>query len=109
MIHTTLDQIDALLSKSTLSTAQKKQLEACYQQLRTELATLAKTNPDKANSLADYAKIATTEALRDNSNLDLVKRSQQELRHALDSFEGSHPRLCATLQTLLVHLSSLGI
>jgi hypothetical protein len=109
MIHDVLDQMNELLKQSTLSPLQQKELKQLYQQLREELNTLAKTDPEHSKTIADYTTIATLEALRDDRNLDMVERVKEELLESLEQFEVSHPKLSHVLQTLMTHLSSLGI
>ncbi len=109
MIHKILDKIDALLAQSNLNPAQKKELDQLYQQLREELVILAKTDPQNAKTIADFAAIATLEALRDDSNRDMTESVKERLMESLETFETSHPKLANVLQTLITHLSGIGL
>ena len=109
MIHKTLDRIQELLSTSKLDTAQKKSLSDSYKKLHTELQILAASDRAHAKTLTEFAHIATEEALHDRPHLDLAQSSREELQLALARFQLSHPGLANAIQTLLTHLSSIGI
>ena len=108
MIDDTLSKLESRLRDSdNLSTDNRKALHSLVEDLRREIHTLDDT--DSADSIAGFSEGGAREALRRETDPDLLDLNLQGLRRSTRAFEASHPKLTAVVNSLCHHLSNLGI
>jgi Mg2+ and Co2+ transporter CorA len=110
MIEKTISEIATKISGAdAVNAAQKAELLQLLGTLKTEVATLAKTHSEQADSIAGFAKMSAHEATRAEQNPQLRELSDKGLRSSVDGFEQSHPKLVQIVNSISNTLASLGI
>ena len=110
MIEKTISEIETKISGAdAVNAAQKAELLQLLGTLKTEVATLAKTHSEQADSIAGFAKMSAHEATRTEQNPQLRELSDQGFRSSVDGFEQSHPKLVQIVNSISNTLASLGI
>jgi malonyl CoA-acyl carrier protein transacylase len=110
MIENTLGEIETRINQAgAVSPEQKRELLQLLATLKTEVATLAQTNGDSADSITGFAKISTYEATRADQNPQLRELSVRGLRSSVDGFEQSHPQLVQIVNSISNTLANIGI
>ena len=94
---------------NTASAEQKQELLKLLDTLRSEVATLAKTNGEQADSIAGFAQLSAREATRAEPNPQLREISTQGLRSSVEGFEQSHPKLVQIVNSISNTLANWGI
>jgi hypothetical protein len=82
-----------------------KQLET----LRAELDGLARTDADRAKTIAGFAELSAHEATRPRSHPELLRLSVTGLQKSVEDFEATHPRLVEIASSLSAILSNVGL
>jgi len=77
--------------------------------LRAELDELARTNADRAKTIAGFAELSAHEATRPQPHPELVELSVAGLRKSVQEFEKTHPRLVEVVGSLSAILSNVGL
>lgn len=110
MIRDTISEIEAKLkSAGSLNGQAKQELSGLLAKLKTEITELARTDADKANSIAGFARSSTQEAISSEKNPEQLKLSLDDLAASVEGFEGSHPTLVQIVNRICTTLSNLGI
>ncbi len=110
MIEKTISEIEAKIGGAeAVSPERKQELLRLLGTLKTEVAALAKTHGEQADSIAGFASLSAHEAMRAEPNPQLRELSIQGLRSSTDGFEQSHPRLVQIINSISKTLSDLGI
>ena len=110
MIENTLGEIETRIHQAgTVSPEQKRELLQLLATLKSEVATLAQTHGESANSITGFAHLSTHEATRADQNPQLRELSVRGLRSSVDGFEQSHPKLVQIVNSISNTLSNLGI
>ena len=110
MIENTISDIEAKIHGSqSISEERKKELLKLLATLKSEVATLAKTHDEQAQSIAGFAQLSTHEATRSKQNAESLELSLKGLRSSVDGFEQSHPKLVQIVNSISNTLASLGI
>ena len=109
MIQDTLAKIETRIGQSGVKAESKTELLTLLATLKSEVAELAKTHGDAAQSISGFTQISAHEATRSEPNPTLVKHSLDGLAASVDGFEQSHPRLVAIVNRFCTTLSNLGI
>jgi len=110
MIEKTISEIEAKIGGAESVSAERKQeLLKLLGTLKTEVAALAKTHGEQADSIAGFASLSTHEATRVDQNPQLRELSIQGLRSSANGFEQSHPRLVQIVNAISKTLADLGI
>ncbi len=110
MIENTISEIEAKIrSTESVSADHKRELLQLLGTLKTEVATLAQTHSEQADSIANFAKLSTLEATRSEPNSQLRELSNQGLLSSVDGIEQSHPKLVQIVNSISKTLSDLGI
>ena len=108
MIDDTLAKLEARLRDSdNLSDENRQALEALVKELKSEIDTLE--DRDSADSIAGFSEGGAREALRRETDPDLLDLNLQGLQRSARSFEASHPKLVSVVNSLCQQLSNLGI
>jgi Mg2+ and Co2+ transporter CorA len=110
MIENTISEIEAKIGGAgSVSPEQRQELLQLLGTLKTEVAALAKTHGEQADSIAGFAKISAHEATRVDQNPQLRELSNQGLVSSAAGFEQSHPKLVQIVNRISQTLSDLGI
>ena len=110
MIENTLGEIEARINQAgAVSPEQKRELIQLLATLKAEVATLAQTHGESADSITGFAQISTHEATRADQNPQLRELSVRGLRSSVDGFEQSHPKLVQIVNSISNTLANLGI
>ncbi|MEO6025903.1 MAG: DUF4404 family protein [Candidatus Binatia bacterium] len=110
MIEDTLKKIEARVQAAdTLAGDPKVELLQLLSTLHFEVAELAKTHGEHAESIASFAEASTREATRTQRNPRLLELSLAGLSSSVEEFEQSHPRLVEIANAISNALASLGI
>jgi Domain of unknown function (DUF4404) len=110
MIEKTIGEIEAKIrGADAVSEERKRELLQLLGTLKSEIGVLEKTDDERAQSIADFAKISAHEATREKQNPQLRELSVRGLRSSVDGFEQSHPKLVQIVNSISNTLSNLGI
>jgi prefoldin subunit 5 len=110
MIEKTISEIEAKIGGAESVNAERKQeLLKLLGTLKAEIAGLAKTHGEQADSIAGFASLSAHEATRTTQNPQSLEHSLQGLRSSVDGFEQSHPKLVQIVNSISNTLSNLGI
>ncbi len=110
MIDDTIAKIQQQLREaSNLSPDKRAELQDLIAQLRTEISGLREVDPDRADSIAAFAKVSALEATRPDQQPDATKTAIDDLQSSVTGFEAAHPKLTAVVNRIASTLSNLGI
>ena len=110
MIENTISEIEAKLrSTESVSEERKRELLQLLGTLKTEVGALSKTHGEQADSIANFARLSTLEATRNEPNAQLRDLSNQGLVSSVAGFEQSHPQLVQIVNNISSTLANLGI
>jgi hypothetical protein len=110
MIEETIEKLERSLSENTgLEGRARTELQELLAKLRTEVGELAKTDQEKAGSIAGFAVVSTHEATRSDPDPELRELSIKGLMRSVSDFEGTHPALVRVVNNICNTLSNLGI
>jgi hypothetical protein len=84
-------------------------LMAHLSELRAELDALARTDPDRAKTIAGFADLSTHEATQSRPRRELVELSVTGLRKSVQEYEKTHPKLVELVGSLSAALSNVGL
>ncbi len=108
MIQDRIAKIEATLTNATdLSAATREELLALLADLKTEVAALAPTHDDEAQSITRSADAAFSLAAQPEE--EKSPAVLQDLRDSVQGFEASHPRLVQIVDRIALTLSNMGI
>src|ERR1043166_7601291 len=110
MIEDTAAKIEARIQSSdAIKEERKGELLELLATLKSQVAELAKTHGDQAQSIAGFTELSTHEATRSSQNPDLLRLSLEGLGSSVQEFEESHPQLVRIVNAISHTLSNLGI
>ena len=110
MIQDTIGKIEAQLQKAdAVRNGNKAELLQLLATLKAEVAELARTDAEQAQSIAGFTAVSTHEATREERNPALVELSLKGLSSSVEGFEQTHPKLVQSVNAIATALSNLGI
>jgi archaellum component FlaC len=111
MIEDTIKKLEARIESADacITDERREELRQLLQTLKSEVANLAQTHEEQAESIAGFADLSTHEATRSEQNPQLLKLSLEGLNSSVEGFEKSHPRLVQIVNAVSNTLSNLGI
>lgn len=110
MIEDTLKKIEARIrAAGTIAGDRKGELLQLLSTLHSEVAELAKTHSEHAESILSFAEVSAHEATRTQRNPRLLELSLAGLSSSVEEFEQSHPRLVQIANAISNALANLGI
>lgn len=110
MIEQTIAKIQAhLAATQQLEPERREELLKLVDDLRAEVNELAKTDSERAQSIASFATATAHEAMRQEKNPELLDLSVKGLTTSVHEFEESHPKLVQLVNSFCHMLSNLGI
>jgi hypothetical protein len=87
----------------------KAELQKQLETLRAELDELARTDADRAKTIAGFAELSAHEATRPRPHPELLRLSVTGLQKSVEEFEATHPRLVEIAGSLSAILSNIGL
>ena len=109
-IQETISRIEERLkSNEGLSTEKRTELLTLVEELKREVADLAKTHREDADSIASFAETSVREATRREKNPELLEMSVDTMLLSARRFEVSHPSLVGLINTIGQTLWKIGI
>jgi hypothetical protein len=87
----------------------KAEVQQHLETLRVELDQLARTDADRAKTIAGFAELSAHEATRPKPHPELLRLSVTGLQKSVEDFEATHPRLVEIAGSLSAILSSIGL
>ena len=110
MIEDTIRKIEARVTGAeSVSEERRRELLQLLATLKDQVANLARTNTEQAQSIAGFAEVSAHEATREDQNPKLRELSLQGLSSSVEGFEQSHPALVRVVNSISQMLASLGI
>ena len=110
MIDDTIAKIEARIRKAnSVPEENKAELLNLFSTLKSEVAQLARTDEEQAQSITGFTEVSTHEATREEKNPELLKHSLDGLSSSVAGFEESHPKLVQIVNRICTTLSNLGI
>ncbi len=109
MIQDTISKIEAnIRDAKSIDETKKNELLGLVGSLKKEIVELSSTNKEDAESVANFTKTSTFEAIKTEKNKSLFDLSIKGLSESVTKFEVSHPDLVATVNSICVSLSNSG-
>ncbi|MCG8473323.1 MAG: hypothetical protein MI742_15895 [Desulfobacterales bacterium] len=110
MIETTMKRIEKTLAEADkMDPARREELLALMENLKSEVAVLAESHKEEAESIAGFTGLTTHEAVREHPDPKLVDISKEGLLASVEGFEASNPRLVAAVNQVCSFFASMGI
>ena len=110
MIEDTLKKIEARVrAADSIAGDRKVELLELLGTLHSEIAALAKTHGEHAESIASFTELSAREATRTQRNPRLLELALAGLSSSVEELEQSHPRLVQIANAISNALASLGI
>ncbi|MBK8395227.1 MAG: DUF4404 family protein [Leptospiraceae bacterium] len=109
MIQDTITKIEANIREAkSIDNSKKEELLGLVSSLKKEIVDLSTTNKEDAESVANFTKTSTFEAIKTEKNKSLFELSIKGLSESVTKFEASHPDLVAVVNSICVSLSNSG-
>jgi hypothetical protein len=110
MIQQTITDIENRIRNTvSVDEVRKNELLALVANLKREIAALAATHDEQAQSIAGLAQLSTAEITKKDKNPERVQSSINDLAASVGEFEKSHPTLVEVVNRICTTLSNLGI
>jgi hypothetical protein len=110
MIDDTIQKIEQRIRNvASLKEDQKGELLNLVTTLRAEMGELSKTKADHAESITGFVDVSTHEAMREETNPQLLELALQGLSSSVEDFETDHPKLAELVNSISMMLSNIGI
>ena len=110
MIEKTIAEIEARITRArSISERTKASLLKELAILKIEVADLAKTHEEQAESITRFAQASTHEATREQKDQELLDISLKGFSSSVKEFENSHPTLVQTANRIAQALANMGI
>jgi hypothetical protein len=110
MIDDTIKKIEARIKTAEAIKGERRaEILGLLDSLKGEVASLARTHGEQAQSIASFAHLSTQEATRTTQDPNLLKLSLEGLNTSVEGFEKTHPRLVQLVNAISSTLSNLGI
>ena|ERR1700677_1282336 len=110
MIQDRLEKIEAKVQGApNIPDDTKTQLLSLLGDLKTEIAALAQTHDENAQSIAHFTDVSTQEVTNAEKQPEKVDAALEGLAGSVTGFETTHPRLAQIVNRLAAALSSVGI
>ena len=96
-------------SLEKISPERKSEILTLVSELKSEIAVLAESHHEHAESVSGLMSVSAHEATRTERNERSLELVLEALRSSVESIESSHPSLVKTVTALSIMLSNLGI
>src|SRR3954464_7067392 len=96
-----LGKLKARIENSdTIKGERRREMLDLLNTLKSEVGSLSKTQPEKAESIAGFTELSTREATRADRNPKLLNLSLEGLKSSVEEFEETHPRLVQIVNSI---------
>lgn len=110
MIQERIAKLEATLREAeNLSPETRQELLAILADLRVEVAPLASTHDENAQTITHFTEASVQEATRRDRQPAETEAALAGLTSSVEGFEASHPALVGIVNRLAVTLSNMGI
>lgn len=110
MLQDRVQQIEARITAApNLPEETRRELLALLASLKTDVAGLATTQREDAQSITHFADASTHEATRVEKNPEMLEAALKGLTSSVEGLETSHPELAQVVNRIAVTLSNMGI
>lgn len=110
MLDDTISKIEGRIKNSgAVDEAHRVELLKLLGQLRGEIASIAKTHQEQAESITSFAEVSSREAMRESKNPEALRHSIGGLESSVGELEGTHPQLVGVVNRIAAMLSNMGI
>ena len=110
MSKSLIERIEQKIRKSECVDKQTREdLMHLLENLRGEMSELEKTSADHAESIAGFAGAAAHEAIRNETNPQLLQLAIDGFTSSVGEVEAEHPKLVEITNSICTMLSNLGI
>jgi len=110
MLHETIAKIESRLQGSNgVDPRVRAELVELLGQLKAQVAELAKTHEEEAQSIAGFAEVSALEATRQTRNPLSLQHSLNGLSSSVHDLEETHPKLVSLVNRIATMLANMGI
>lgn len=110
MIRDTIEKIEERVrSSGAIKEENKAELLHLLSTLKQEMAGLAETHGEDAESIAGFTEVSAHEATRGTKSPELLELSLKGLTSSAAGFETSHPGLVRAVNAFCTALANLGV
>ena len=110
MIRESIEQVEERIAgDQRLSDEEKARLLKTLAALKEEVAILAETHKDDAQSVSRFLGATAHEATRSEQKPELLKAAVEGLSSSVAGIEASHPRLAQLVNNVAMALGNMGI
>lgn len=110
MINDTLNKIkNNIINTANIDESKKKELLSLIENLKYEINKLSVSDAENAQTIANFAKASTHEAVKGKRDDELASLSIKGLSLSAKRFEVSHPNLVSAVNSVCTFLSNMGI
>jgi hypothetical protein len=109
MIKETISKIETnIRDAKSINEAKKNELLGLVSSLKKEVLELSNTHKEDAETVLNFTKASTHEAIKTEKDENLFDLSLKGLSGSVKKFEASHPDLVAVVNSICVSLSNSG-
>jgi hypothetical protein len=109
MVQDTISKIEINIKDAkSIDDNKKNELLGLIGSLKKEVLELSSTNKEDAESVANFTKASTHEAIKTEKDQGLFDLSLKALSASVTKFEVSHPALVTVVNSICVSLSNSG-
>ncbi len=109
MIKDTITKIEKNIQDSkSIDESKKRELLGLVSSLKKEVLNLSNTNKEDAETVLNFTKASTHEAIKSEKDKFLFELSLKGLSKSVTKFEISHPDLVSVVNSICVSLSNSG-
>ena len=110
MSRSLIERIERKIENAAgMSSENKEELMKLLRTLRREVGSLEGKHGDSAESIAGFAGAAAHEAMRTETNPQLLQLAMDGLTSSVEEVESEHPQLVEITNSICTMLSNLGI
>ncbi|MGD0812173.1 MAG: DUF4404 family protein [Verrucomicrobiota bacterium] len=110
MLNDTISKIEGRIRNTgAVDETHRAELLKLLGELRGEIATLAKTHQEQAQSITSFAEVSAQEATRATKNPETLRHSIGGLESSVGEFEKTHPQLVGIVNRFAGMLANMGI
>jgi hypothetical protein len=109
MIKDTIEKIESnIRNANSISEIKKNELLVLVSSLKKEILVLSNTHKEDAETVINFTKTSTHEAIKSEKDKNLFDLSLKGLTGSVSKFEASHPDLVSIVNSICVSLSNSG-
>lgn len=110
MINDTLNKIkQTIVNTRNINESKREELLSLIENLKGEIDKLSVNDAENAQTIANFTRTSTHEAVKGKRDDELVSLSINGLALSAKKFEVSHPNLVSAVNSVCTFLSNMGI